>query len=41
MLGALDKLGVRRLFVDLQRRRGELEQDMDTELWVIEKYEGG
>ena len=41
LLGALEEPGVRRLFVDLQRRRGEMEQDTDTELWVIEKYEGG
>ena len=41
LLGALGEPGVRRLFVDLQRRRGEMEQDTDTELWVIEKYEGG
>ena len=40
MLDALPEPGVRRLFVDLQRRRGEMEQDTDTELWVIQKYEG-
>ena len=41
LVGALPDPGVRRLFVDLVRRRGELEQDTDTELWVIQKYEGG
>lgn len=40
LLGALPGPGVRRLFVDLQRRRAELRQDTDIELWVIEKYEG-
>lgn len=41
LLQALPNPGVRRLFVDLERRRGELEQDTDIELWVIQKYEGG
>ncbi len=41
LLRALPNPGVRRLFVDLERRRGELEQDTDIELWVIQKYEGG
>lgn len=40
LVNALPKAGVRRLFVDLQRRRAELAQDTDTLLWVIEKYEG-
>lgn len=40
LLGALPDPGVRRLFVDLQRRRAELRQDTDIELWVIQKYEG-
>ena len=40
LVQALPDRGVRRLFVDLVRRRGEVEQDTDTELWVIQKYEG-
>jgi len=41
LVHALPDPGVRRLFVDLVRRRGEVDQDTDTELWVIQKYEGG
>ena len=41
LVDALPDPGVRRLFVDLVRRRGEVDQDTDTELWVIQKYEGG
>lgn len=41
LVGALPDPGVRRLFVDVVRRRSEIEQDTDTELWVIQKYEGG
>ena len=41
LVAALPDPGVRRLFVDLARRRGEVDQDTDTELWVIQKYEGG
>lgn len=41
LVRALPEAGVRRLFVDLQRRRAELAQDTDIELWVIQKYEGG
>lgn len=41
LVAALPDPGVRRLFVDLVRRRGEVDQDTDTELWVIQKYEGG
>jgi len=40
LIAALPTPGVRRLFVDLQRRRGELAQDVDIELWVMGKYEG-
>lgn len=40
LVAALPTPGVRRLFVDLQRRRGELAQDVDIELWVMGKYEG-
>ena len=41
LANALPNPGVRRLFVDLQRRRAELAEDTDIELWVIQKYEGG
>lgn len=41
LVRALPDAGTRRLFVELARRRGELEQDTDTELWVMQKYEGG
>lgn len=41
LVRALPDAGTRRLFVDLVRRRGEVDGDTDTELWAIHKYEGG
>lgn len=38
---ALPEPGVRRLLVDLERRRGQQLGDTDTELWAMQKYEGG
>ena len=41
LVQAVPDPGAKRLFVDLVRRRGEVDGDTDTELWAIHKYEGG
>lgn len=41
LVAAVPGPGTKRLFVDLVRRRGEVDGDTDTELWAIHKYEGG
>ena len=41
LVRAVPDPGAKRLFVDLVRRRGEVDGDTDTELWAMHKYEGG
>ena len=38
--GAIEDPGVRRLYVDLERRRAEQVKATDAELWAYAKYEG-
>lgn len=40
LLGAIDDPGIRRLFVDVQRRQAEQTRATDVELWAFSKYEG-
>lgn len=40
LYAAIEDPGVRRLFVDLQRRTAEQAGDTDVQVWAMEKYEG-
>lgn len=40
IFAAIEDPGVRRLFVDVERRRAEQMQSTDAELWAYAKYEG-
>gem|GEM_PF-806379 len=40
LFGAIEDPGIRRLFVDVQRRQAEQTRSTDVELWAFSKYEG-
>ena len=40
LYAAIEDPGVRRLFVDLQRRTAEQAGDAAVQVWAMEKYEG-